>query len=257
MRTCSGTRPTSSWSSRYIACSGVSPYLMPPCGNCQEWVRIRLPQNTWFLGLSRTMPTLGLNPSRSSIINLDSCVDRLLHRHDASQTLASPTRLGRRLTRGARASPEARKDPATMKASQFFISTLKEAPADAEVASHRLMLRAGFIKRLSAGIYTYMPMGLRVIRKIEAIVRQEMNAAGAIELLMPIVQPAELWQESGRFSKYGPELMRVKDRHDRDFVIQPTSEEVITDIARQELRSYRALPRNFYHIQTKFRDERR
>ncbi|MEO8525686.1 MAG: proline--tRNA ligase [Caldimonas sp.] len=144
-----------------------------------------------------------------------------------------------------------------MKASQFFISTLKEAPADAEVASHRLMLRAGFIKRLSAGIYTYMPMGLRVIRKIEAIVREEMNAAGAVELLMPVVQPAELWQESGRFAKYGPELMRVKDRHDRDFVIQPTSEEVITDIARQELRSYRALPRNFYHIQTKFRDERR
>ena len=144
-----------------------------------------------------------------------------------------------------------------MKASQFFISTLKEAPADAEVASHRLMLRAGFIKRLSAGIYTYMPMGLRVIRKIEGIVREEMNAAGAIEMLMPVVQPAELWQESGRFQKYGPELMRVKDRHDRDFVIQPTSEEVVTDIARQELRSYRALPKNFYHIQTKFRDERR
>ncbi len=144
-----------------------------------------------------------------------------------------------------------------MKASQFFVSTLKEAPADAEVASHRLMLRAGFIKRLSAGIYTYMPMGLRVIRKIESIVREEMNRAGAIELLMPVVQPAELWQESGRFQKYGPELMRVKDRHDRDFVIQPTSEEVITDIARQELRSYRALPKNFYHIQTKFRDERR
>jgi prolyl-tRNA synthetase len=144
-----------------------------------------------------------------------------------------------------------------MKASQFFISTLKEAPADAEVVSHRLMLRAGFIKRLSAGIYTYMPMGLRVIRKIEGIVREEMNAAGAVELLMPVVQPAELWQESGRFSKYGPELMRVKDRHERDFVIQPTSEEVITDIARQELRSYRALPKNFYHIQTKFRDERR
>ena len=144
-----------------------------------------------------------------------------------------------------------------MKASQFFISTLKEAPADAEVVSHRLMLRAGFIKRLSAGIYTYMPMGLRVIRKIEAIVRDEMNAAGAIELLMPVVQPAELWQESGRFAKYGAELMRVKDRHDRDFVIQPTSEEVITDIARQELRSYRQLPKNFYHIQTKFRDERR
>ncbi len=144
-----------------------------------------------------------------------------------------------------------------MKASQFFISTQKEAPADAEVMSHRLMLRAGFIKRLSTGIYSYMPMGLRVIRKIEQVVREEMNAAGAIELLMPIVQPAELWQESGRFVKYGPELMRVKDRHDRDFVIQPTSEEVITDIARQELRSYRQLPKNFYHIQTKFRDERR
>ncbi|HEX2540903.1 MAG TPA: proline--tRNA ligase [Caldimonas sp.] len=144
-----------------------------------------------------------------------------------------------------------------MKASQFFVSTLKEAPADAEVKSHQLMLRAGFIKRLSAGIYTYMPMGLRVIRKVEAIVREEMDRAGAVELLMPVVQPAELWQESGRFQKYGPELMRVKDRHDRDFVIQPTSEEVITDIARQELRSYRALPRNFYHIQTKFRDERR
>ena len=144
-----------------------------------------------------------------------------------------------------------------MKASQFFVSTLKEAPSDAEVVSHQLMVRAGFIKRLSAGIYTYMPMGLRVIRKVEAIVREEMNRAGAVELLMPVVQPAELWQESGRFQKYGPELMRVKDRHERDFVIQPTSEEVITDIARQELRSYRALPRNFYHIQTKFRDERR
>ncbi|HEX7439873.1 MAG TPA: proline--tRNA ligase [Caldimonas sp.] len=144
-----------------------------------------------------------------------------------------------------------------MKASQFFISTQKEAPADAEVVSHKLMLRAGFIKRLSAGIYSYMPMGLRVIRKVEAIVRDEMNRAGAVELLMPVVQPGELWQESGRFQKYGPELLRVKDRHERDFVIQPTSEEVITDIARQELRSYRALPRNFYHIQTKFRDERR
>ena len=144
-----------------------------------------------------------------------------------------------------------------MKASQFFISTLKEAPADAEVASHKLMMRAGFIKRLGAGIYSYMPMGLRVIRKVESIIREEMNRAGAVELLMPVVQPAELWQETGRFQKYGPELLRVKDRHDRDFVIQPTSEEVITDIARQELRSYRALPKNFYHIQTKFRDERR
>jgi len=144
-----------------------------------------------------------------------------------------------------------------MKASRFFVATLKEAPADAEIVSHRLMLRAGLIKRLSAGIYSYMPMGLRVIRKVEAIIREEMNAAGAIELLMPVVQPAELWQESGRFQAYGPELLRVKDRHERDFVIQPTSEEVITDIARQELRSYRQLPRNFYHIQTKFRDERR
>lgn len=144
-----------------------------------------------------------------------------------------------------------------MRASQFFVSTLKEAPADAEIVSHRLMMRAGFVKRLGAGIYSYMPMGLRVIRKIEAIVREEMSRAGAVELLMPVVQPAELWQESGRFQKYGAELMRVKDRHDRDYVIQPTSEEVITDIARQELRSYRSLPKNFYHIQTKFRDERR
>ena len=144
-----------------------------------------------------------------------------------------------------------------MKASQFFVSTLKEAPADAEVISHKLMIRAGMIKRLGAGIYTYMPMGLRVIRRIETIIREEMNRAGAVELLMPVVQPAELWQETGRFEKMGPELLRVKDRHERDFIIQPTSEEVITDIARQELRSYRALPKNFYHIQTKFRDERR
>jgi prolyl-tRNA synthetase len=119
------------------------------------------------------------------------------------------------------------------------------------------MMRAGMIKRLGAGIYNYMPMGLRVIRKVEAIIRDEMNRAGAVELLMPVVQPAELWQETGRFQAYGPELMRVKDRHDRDFIIQPTSEEVITDIARQELRSYKQLPKNFYHIQTKFRDERR
>jgi prolyl-tRNA synthetase len=144
-----------------------------------------------------------------------------------------------------------------MKATQFFIATLKEAPADAEVVSHKLMMRAGMIKRLGAGIYSYMPMGLRVIRKIEAIIRDEMNRAGAVELLMPVVQPAELWQETGRFDKMGPELLRVKDRHGRDFIIQPTSEEVITDIARQELRSYKQLPKNFYHIQTKFRDERR
>jgi len=144
-----------------------------------------------------------------------------------------------------------------MKASQFLISTLKEAPADAEVASHRLMTRAGMIKKLGAGIYNYMPMGLRVIQKVERIVREEMNRAGAVELTMPVVQPAELWQETGRFDKMGPELLRIKDRHDRDFVIQPTSEEVITDIARQELRSYKQLPKNLYQIQTKFRDERR
>ena len=144
-----------------------------------------------------------------------------------------------------------------MKASQFLISTLKEAPADAEVASHQLMMRAGMIKKLGAGIYTYMPMGLRVIRKVEAIVREEMNRAQAVEMTMPVVQPAELWQETGRFEKMGPELLRIKDRHGRDFVIQPTSEEVVTDIAKQELRSYKQLPKNFYQIQTKFRDERR
>ncbi|WP_298012629.1 proline--tRNA ligase [uncultured Aquabacterium sp.] len=144
-----------------------------------------------------------------------------------------------------------------MKASQFFISTLKEAPADAEIASHKLMMRAGLIRKLGAGLYNYMPMGLRVIRKVEAIIRDELNKAGCVELVMPVVQPAELWQETGRFEKMGDELLRFKDRHDRDFVIQPTAEEVITDIARQELRSYRALPKNFYQIQTKFRDERR
>ena len=144
-----------------------------------------------------------------------------------------------------------------MRASRFFISTQKEAPADADVASQALMLRAGMIRKLAAGLYTYMPLGLRSLRKVEAIVREEMNRAGAIELLMPVVQPAELWQESGRWDKFGPELLRMKDRHQRDFVVQPTSEEVITDIARAELRSWRQLPVNFYHIQTKFRDERR
>ncbi len=144
-----------------------------------------------------------------------------------------------------------------MKASRFHLSTLKEAPADAEVVSHRLMTRAGMIRRLAGGIYNYMPLGLRVIRKIEAIIREEMNRAGAIELLMPVVQPAELWIESGRWDKYGPELLRIKDRHQRDFIVQPTSEEAITDIARHEIRSYRQMPKNFYHIQTKFRDERR
>jgi prolyl-tRNA synthetase len=144
-----------------------------------------------------------------------------------------------------------------MRASRFFISTLKEAPSDAEIVSHKLMLRAGMIKRVGSGIYNYMPMGLRVIRKVENIIREEMNRAGAVELLMPVVQPAELWQETGRWDKMGPELMRVKDRHGRDYAIQPTSEEVITDIVRSEIKSYRQLPINFYHIQTKFRDERR
>ncbi len=144
-----------------------------------------------------------------------------------------------------------------MKASRFHLSTQKEAPADAEIVSHRLMTRAGMIRKVAGGIYTYMPLGLRSIRKIEAIVREEMDRAGAIELLMPVVQPAELWVESGRWDKYGPELLRVKDRHQRDFIVQPTSEEVVTDIARNELRSYKQLPKNLYHIQTKFRDERR
>ena len=144
-----------------------------------------------------------------------------------------------------------------MRARSFFISTLKEAPSDADVASQQLMIRAGMIKKLAAGVYTYMPMGLRTIRKIETIIREEMNGAGAIELLLPMVQPAELWQESGRWEKYGDELMRIKDRHDRDFVIQPTSEEVITDFARSEIKSWRQLPVNLYQIQTKFRDERR
>jgi prolyl-tRNA synthetase len=144
-----------------------------------------------------------------------------------------------------------------MKTSKFFISTLKEVPAEAEVASHRLMLRAGLIRRIAAGIYTWLPLGLKVLRKVETIIREEMNRAGAVELVMPAVQPAELWQESGRWQAYGPELLRFKDRHERDFVIQPTSEEVITDLARSELKSYRRLPVHFYQIQTKFRDERR
>jgi prolyl-tRNA synthetase len=142
-----------------------------------------------------------------------------------------------------------------MRVSRFFLTTLKEAPAEAELASHRLMVRSGMIRRVAAGIYSWMPLGLRVLRKVEAIVREEMNRAGAIELLMPVIQPAELWQESGRWDKYGPDLLRIKDRHQRDFVVQPTSEEVITDIARKELRSYKQLPVNLYHIQTKFRDE--
>ena len=144
-----------------------------------------------------------------------------------------------------------------MKASQFYISTLKEAPADAEIASHQLMTRAGMIKKLGAGIYSYMPMGLRVIRKVEAIVRDEMNKAGAVEMTMPVIQPAELWQETDRFTTNGPELLRIQDRHGRDFIVQPTSEEVATDVMRQDIKSYKQLPKNIYQIQTKFRDERR
>jgi prolyl-tRNA synthetase len=142
-----------------------------------------------------------------------------------------------------------------MKASRFFIGTLKEAPADAEIVSHKLMVRAGMIRRVAGGIYNYLPVGLRSIRKVEAIVREEMNRAGALELLMPAVQPAELWQESGRWVQYGPELLRLKDRKQNDFVIGPTHEEVVTDIARNQIKSYRQMPVNFYQIQTKFRDE--
>src|SRR6476646_4562241 len=142
-----------------------------------------------------------------------------------------------------------------MKTSKFFIATQKEVPAEAEIVSHRLMLRAGLIRRLSAGIYTWLPLGLRIVRKVEEIVREEMNRAGALELVMPVIQPAELWQETGRFTKMGPNMLRLKDRHERDFVVGPTHEEVITDIVRREIRSYRQVPVNFYQIQTKFRDE--
>jgi prolyl-tRNA synthetase len=142
-----------------------------------------------------------------------------------------------------------------MRVSQFFLSTLREAPAEAEVVSHKLMLRAGLIRRLTSGIYTWMPLGLRVLRKVEAIVREEMNRSGAIELFMPAVQPAELWQESGRWEQYGPELLRFKDRHQREFCFGPTHEEVVSDIVRRDVRSYRQLPLNLYQIQTKFRDE--
>src|SRR3984957_1966310 len=142
-----------------------------------------------------------------------------------------------------------------MRLSQYPISTLKEVPGDAEVVSHQLMLRAGLIRRLAAGLYVWLPMGLRTLKKVEQIVREEMNRAGALEMCMPTIQPAELWIESGRWSKYGPELLRLKDRHDREFLYGPTHEEVITDIARRELRSYKQLPVNFYQIQSKFRDE--
>src|ERR1044071_6979116 len=144
-----------------------------------------------------------------------------------------------------------------MRTSKFFIATQKEVPAEAEILSHRLMLRASLIRRLAAGIYTWLPLGTRIVRKVEQIIREEMNRAGAIELVMPVVQPSELWQESGRWKECGRELLRFQDRHQRDFVIQPTSEEVITDLARSELKSYRRLPAHFYQIQTKFRDERR
>src|ERR1700704_6685610 len=142
-----------------------------------------------------------------------------------------------------------------MRPSQFFISTLKEAPSEAELLSHKLMLRAGLIRRLGSGLYTWMPLGLRVLRKVENIVREEMDKSGAVEILMPAVQPAELWQETGRWDVFGPQMLKIKDRHQRDFCFGPTHEEVVTDIARKEIRSYRQLPLNFYQIQTKFRDE--
>ena len=142
-----------------------------------------------------------------------------------------------------------------MRVSQFFISTLKEAPSEAELASHKLMMRAGYIRKLASGLYTWMPLGLRVLRKVENIVREEMDRSGGIELLMPAIQPAELWQETGRWEVFGPQMLKIKDRHDNDFCFGPTHEEVITDIARREIRSYRQLPVNFYQIQTKFRDE--
>ena len=142
-----------------------------------------------------------------------------------------------------------------MRTSQFPLSTVKEIPADAEIASHKLMIRAGLIRKLAAGIYTWLPLGLRVLRKVEHIVREEMNKAGGLEVLMPALQPAELWQETGRWEKYGPELARMKDRHDRDFCLGPTHEEIITDLARNELKSYKQLPITYYQIQTKFRDE--
>ena len=145
----------------------------------------------------------------------------------------------------------------TMRASQYLITTKKESPADAEVISHQLMLRAGMIRKVASGLYSWLPMGLRVFRKVEAIVRQEMDRAGALELMMPVVQPADLWEESGRWGQFGPELLRIKDRHNREFCLGPTHEEVITDIIRNEINSYKQLPANFYQIQTKFRDERR
>jgi len=144
-----------------------------------------------------------------------------------------------------------------MRASQYLISTKKESPADAEVISHKLMLRAGMIRKVASGLYSWLPVGLRVFRKVEAIVRQEMDKSGALEIMMPVVQPADLWEESGRWGQFGPELLRIKDRHDREFCLGPTHEEVITDIIRNEIRSYKQLPANFYQIQTKFRDERR
>ena len=142
-----------------------------------------------------------------------------------------------------------------MLASKFYISTLKEAPSEAELISHKLMIRAGFIKRLGSGLYSWMPLGLKVLRKIEAIVRAEMNQAGAVELLMPAIQPSELWEETGRWELFGPQMLKIKDRHDRSFCFGPTHEEVITDIARKEINSYKQLPINFYQIQMKFRDE--
>ena len=144
-----------------------------------------------------------------------------------------------------------------MRQSTILLPTMKEDPADADVISHKLMLRAGLIRQLASGLYTWLPLGLRVLRKIESIIREELNVSGAQEILMPVVQPAELWEETGRWAKMGPELLRIQDRHERDFCLGPTHEEVVTDLFRREIQSYRQLPVNYYQIQTKFRDERR
>src|SRR6185437_7650342 len=247
---------------------------MPPCGNCQESCLIRLPQNTSFFEFSRIIPTFERYPLRSimrftRLIRMDrffhilSQIERrraingsvcgVLFLPPGSVKINAPANLlagfSGRIARFAvrkETNKERREKP--MRVSNYFISTLKEAPAEAELISHKLMLRAGLIKRLGGGLYTWMPLGLRVLRNVENIVREEMDASGALELLMPAVQPAELWQETGRWEVFGPQMLKIKDRHQRDFCFGPTHEEVITDIARREIKSYRQLPLTFYQV---------
>ena len=199
-----------------------------------------------ILGHGQTRPNQRLNLFRRQYRHTRLLLDRLP---------ASCTQQYRHRTMPTYQKPLQPTERPIMRTSQFLLSTLKETPSDAVVISHQLMLRAGMIRKLASGLYTWLPMGLRVMRKVEAIVREEMNAAGALEVLMPAIQPAELWQESGRWEQYGPELLRLKDRHGREFCVGPTHEEVITDLARNELSSYKQLPLNLYQIQTKFRDE--